>query len=87
MEKKIWFKRKKYGWGWYPVTWQGWVILIVYLFAIVSTFINVDQDSHSGSDTLIGFALPFIVASVLLIAACRKYGEEPKWQWGDKNQE
>jgi hypothetical protein len=82
--KKLWFVRKTYGWGWTPVTWQGWLIIVVYTIGILKIFKNVDSQSHSGSDTLIGFALPFIILTSLLIAICYLKGEKPKWQWGNK---
>ena len=28
---QLWFKAKKYGYGWYPATWQGWLVILVYL--------------------------------------------------------
>jgi len=27
--KKYWFKRKLYGWGWVPVRWQGWFVVLL----------------------------------------------------------
>ena len=32
--KKVWFKAKEYGWGWYPSSWQGWIILLIYLLLL-----------------------------------------------------
>ncbi len=29
---KYWFKAKNYGWGWYPATWQGWLILAGFIY-------------------------------------------------------
>lgn len=78
----LWFKRKLYGWGWTPVKWQGWLVVAVYLALAVYLFMKADTTAHSGSDTLIGFALPFIIATTLLICICYKKGEKPKWQWG-----
>ena len=28
-EKKLWFKAKRFGYGWTPIVWQGWAFLIV----------------------------------------------------------
>lgn len=28
-KNKLWFKAKNYGWGWYPVTWEGWTVTII----------------------------------------------------------
>jgi len=39
--KPEWFKRRKYGgWGLYPVTWQGWVYIAIFLipFAVFQAF-------------------------------------------------
>ena len=83
--KYIWFKAKKYGLGWYPATWQGWVVMMVYLFATVGIFRYIDLHSHSGSDTLIGFFLPFIGLTFILVFVAYLTGEPLGWRWGDKD--
>ena len=30
-----WFKQKRFGYGATPVTWQGWVLMLVYLAIVV----------------------------------------------------
>lgn len=77
-----WFKRKLYGWGWTPVKWQGWLVIVLYVSYLVYVFRLIDSIQHSGSDTLINFAPLFILSSVILIYICYKKGEKPKWQWG-----
>ena len=83
-KKEIWFRAKRYGLGWYPVSWQGWVITLLYVVIILRTFSWADKMSHSGSDTLIAFAPPFIVITGLLLVICYKKGEMLKWRWGNK---
>ena len=75
MNKKIWFKAKKFGLGWRPITWQGWIITAAYVIAIVSVFRKVDAGSHSNSDTLIGFALPFILITAIFLLICYRTGD------------
>lgn len=82
--KKLWFRRKLYGWGWTPATWQGWGILLLYVVAMVLIFINIDKDSHSASDTLLNYFLPVLLLTALLIFICYKTGEKPRWQWGKR---
>ncbi len=77
-----WFKRKLYGWGWTPATWQGWVVLLVFIVAIAKRFILLDANSHSASDTLRPLIIETFFLTVALIAICYKKGEPPKWQWG-----
>lgn len=74
----LWFRRKKYGWGWTPSTWQGWAVLAAYLVLLIGVFRTVDGRSHSGSDTLYGISIPFVVLTAMLIAICYARGEKPK---------
>jgi len=77
MSDKIWFKQKSYGWGWTPVTWQGWVVTAVWA---VLFFISIKTFDHEWlKNTLVIF-----VITALLIFICYKKGEKPEWRWGDK---
>ena len=74
---EIWFRRKSFGWGWTPATWQGWAVLgvwaILFYFAI-TTF------EHEWLIKTIVIA----IITGLLILVCYLKGEKPKWQWGGK---
>ena len=73
--KKIWFRRKAYGWGWYPASWEGWLTLIIWMFLFVSLVIKIDHELMKN--------LIYIFLSVgVLIWICYVKGEEPRWQWG-----
>ena len=80
-----WFKAKKYGWGWYPATWQGWAVLGVYLIIVLANFFRVDANSYSVSDTVLGFTPELIVLTAILIGVCYLTGEKPGWHWGEKS--
>ncbi len=80
--KQYWFKRKPYGWGWTPVTREGWLTVVVMVLAIVFDFLRIDSVSHSASDTLRPFFLHVVIIIAVFIAICYKKGEKPKWQWG-----
>lgn len=77
-----WFKRKLYGWGWTPVRWQGWLVLIVYIAILILIFNRLEQNLNSSRDVALNIILPFIAVSTILILICYKTGESPKWQWG-----
>lgn len=81
--KTIWFKAKRYGWGWYPVTWQGWLALIVFVAFQVWNFLRIDATSHSNSDTIRPFIIQTFFAVIILIALCYWKGEKPRWSWGE----
>lgn len=82
MRAPYWFRAKTFGWGWTPATWQGWAIVAIYLYVIITMSMSVDARSHSGSDTLIGMTIPFILATTIMIAICYRTGEKPEWRWG-----
>ncbi len=74
-----WFKAKKYGWGWYPSTWQGWAITVGFVIVIFL----ITPKSHQADLSLVYFLkIALLVGSLLWI--CYKTGEKPKWRWGDK---
>lgn len=83
-EKKLWFKAKNYGWGWYPASREGWFVILWYTLAIVIIFRKMNPDIQSGSDTVIGVIIPFLIVTAILIAICYKTGEKPEWRWGKK---
>lgn len=73
-QNKHWFKTKRFGWGWYPATWQGWIVLLIYLlFIFIISFENPNIFVILGST---------IFATSVLIWICAKTGEKPRWRWG-----
>lgn len=82
--KKWWFSAKDYGWGWQPSSWQGWVILLVFIGFNLAVFFGIDRLSHSVSDTLMVFLPISLVSDVVLILICYRTGEKPEWRWGRK---
>lgn len=80
--KKFWFKAKTYGYGWYPATWQAWVIMATYILLIGKFFQIIDKYSHSVSDTLIGMVIPFLLLTILLLFIAYGTGEKLGWRWG-----
>jgi len=75
--RQIWFPAKKYGWGWGPpVTLQGWLVLVGYIFMIAAAaFMLLPPDR-----TL--FLAIVVVLTAALIAVCWAKGEKPRWRWG-----
>ena len=66
MTKEIWFKRKTYGWGWTPATWQGWVITGLYLILAITFASTLDAESPL-SEVMFTFALPLIFLTITLV--------------------
>ena len=73
-KKKLWFRAKCFGWGWYPCSWEGWLVLLIW---VISLF-TIIKRNYGGLENFI-----FVFISVLiLIWICYKTGEKPGWRWG-----
>jgi len=75
--QKLWFKRKLYGWGWVPVRWQGWLVVLVALSIFVASIIVGERDDAPGA-----VALGFLVMVAIIFAFGYWKGEKPRWSWG-----
>ena len=84
-----WFKAKLYGWGWVPVKWQGWCVILVYVVLLLTLMISREKDIPGNPDSgsnFLTFALPIIILTILLVIIAYKKGEKPRWQWGPPNE-
>ncbi len=84
--KKIWFKAKYYGWGWYPSTWQGGLVMAVWilLFAYGEVTFLHRLAANNDPRELFWFIPYTLVIVGTLIYVCYTHGEPPMWRWGSK---
>jgi hypothetical protein len=80
MDKKFWFKNKRYGWGWTPTSVEGWLITTVYFLVAMSYPFLAKLGVVDFSFWI--FFLVMIVSTTAFIFICYKKGEKPKWRWG-----
>lgn len=85
-EKNYWFKRKRYGYGWVPSTWQGTLACLMYvLILVLSAFIFLRGAPEDEFTTEIGLYYIIVMTSTaLLLIICNKKGPKPRWRWGQK---
>ena len=79
--KGLWFKARLYGWGWVPVRWQGWIVVVVYLAAVVLFSLTIDDNSPA-REIWFTFIIPIVLLTIALIRIAYKTGEKPRWNWG-----
>jgi hypothetical protein len=86
---RYWFKRKTYGWGWQPATWQGWVSLLVFIALEAGNwFVRYEPREASLTDRdILQFVAESWVLVILLIFLCIRTGETPRWQWGRRTED
>lgn len=80
-DNNYWFKAKRYGYGWYPATWQGWTIVLIYLliFGVLIYIFETNIEKY-----LIFYLVSVFLITGLLIYISYKKGEPAKWRWGKK---
>jgi hypothetical protein len=74
----LWFRAKCYGFGWYPATWQGWIVLIIWAILFILIVGRIDTNKNVAFNVV----LPAILVTVALIIVCYLKGEKPCWRWG-----
>jgi hypothetical protein len=79
-----WFKPKRYGYGATPVTWQGWVVTLGTVLAMlaVSLYLRLTAKSLWALAALLMFDAAAV--SALVIVSYRKTDGEWRWRWGDR---
>jgi hypothetical protein len=78
---KLWFKRKTYGWGWTPVSWEGWVTTLAFVIFEYWNFWRLDSVADFTSDTVRPFVIQTFLSVLVLLSICYYTGESPRWQW------
>ena len=67
--KHKWFR--EWGWLYYPISWQGLILVLLVLIFWVQVFLAIDHHSHSVSDTFYGI-YPFFVATFFFSIGSRE---------------
>lgn len=81
-----WFKRRRYGYGWTPIAWQGWLTVLAYLTLIIFVAVVLLEDTPRNTFSVESYIfLAFIAASTgVILVISRLKGPKPKWRWGRK---
>lgn len=82
-----WFKRRRYGYGWVPSTWQGWFVLIIYIVTISVVSFLIDYESKEIPKNLIMYLSFVLLSTTVLLLITYKKGPKPKWRNGKTPQD
>lgn len=80
-----WFAAKRYGYGWYPSTKEGYAVMFLYMIFLLTPipllpWLGVDE--QSGILFTVLFMPYAILLTALLLWICVKKGEKVRWRWG-----
>jgi hypothetical protein len=83
---KLWFRAKRYGWGWTPATLEGWLVIAGFVALIVVGAVVYVHQVRAGADrslaaVLFGLWVALLIGGVAAIGYAK--GEPPRWRWGD----
>lgn len=75
---RYWFKPKKYGYGAYPTTWEGWLSIAVFVALVFwRASARIMQPK-----ALVG---ELVILTLALVALCyNRTDGKWKWRWGEK---
>lgn len=83
-KNRLWFKAKNYGYGWYPVTWEGWLVTILFVLFITFRANKVSQMFDTDSSFIFRYFFEILFSIIPLLVICYLKGEKPEWRWGKK---
>ena len=87
-DKKLWFARKRYGYGWTPTAWQGWALVISYLTLVpAGTLILRGAPRDEFSMQTVWYLIYVSALTALFVIITRAKGPKAIWRWGGKTDE
>lgn len=75
MKVNYWFRVNKKGIGWIPQTWQGNMVVVLYLVALGYSFLKAGELSSSASDIFYSFLPKLLIFTALLVIVTYLKGE------------
>ena len=81
---KYWFKPKRYGYGFMPITWEGWIATIVLIgLVFLSAYTNGFFSGVVKNQNGFRFVFDLIIILVLFTIAFKgKVRGGLQWKWG-----
>lgn len=78
-----WFHAKRYGYGWRPSTWQGWVVLAVWAVVFIALVLGCVAAAAAMRPVVFGVLLALSFASTIaMLWIAYRHGEPAHWRWG-----
>jgi len=87
--KKYWFKPKSYGYGFFPISWEGWVSVLVLIgLLFISAYVNNFFTSEAGLKNGLRYLLDILIISGVFTALFKdKTDGDLQWRWGCRKEQ
>ncbi len=84
-KNNYWFKRRRYGYGWIPTTWQGITTVVVFILVLLFGLVLLKDVPENTYTKEVGYYLVLVFgAAITLVLLSYLKGPTPKWRWGKK---
>ena len=70
---KYWFKVKNYGYGAYPCSLEGYMLVLTYILSLLASSVFIFSNPL--------FFVSLIIIESILLFFISKYKTEEKWKW------
>ena len=80
--ERYWFINRKFGLGWSPATWEGWLSIVLFVLWSTGVSIRFELLGFPESEVLSQIIAPIFFGVFVLIAISIKTGEPLQWRWG-----
>jgi hypothetical protein len=80
---QFWFKAYKYGFGWYPASWQGWAVLFIYVLNFYFGIHFFVEHTSSKLNGFIAYLPVLILTTIMFLIIVVKTGEKARWRCGE----
>jgi len=84
-----WFIPKRYGYGLEPVTWQGWLMTLVFIAIVMGAAVVDFPVKDEPTPRQVGRFLIdlFLLTSLFLIISLPKTKGTMRWRWGQRDED
>jgi len=72
---KYWFKPKGFGYGATPTTWEGWMVVVVFIAYLISLSVLLTKEENMSKYIFLVFA------GIVIVAVVSKKKTEGEWKW------
>ena len=67
IKKQYWFRRKRYGYGWTPDTWQGWLATAMFIVLVVAFSVTLENSTLGQFVFTLLFLLVVTMAFIMVV--------------------
>ncbi|MDH5533226.1 MAG: hypothetical protein OEX81_02235 [Candidatus Pacebacteria bacterium] len=81
---KYWFKSKRFGWGFVPISWEGWlsVALLLGLIYLVAYLNGIFEEPVTTKQILSYLFDVFLIILISLPYHQKRSRDKIRWRWG-----